>query len=246
MLPRFSPRQPECVLSHWYAVAEGVRFSSEDFYGAVEDELASHQMPRMAKSRVEFHQGGAASDKRVYLRMARERYAFDLCAAPFGKDYFFSLRLVEKPRSWGRLLALLMLLWIAVVVMVQLHDTAPNLLWGTLLIVVIVGALFQGLRMYFRSALEASPSEMMPDFDTYILNLAVIGAVYEAIRKDTYYRQDTRLLYQALITAVVKRKVDEFTAEKGVRLIRTFDYDPVLRDLYKAEVKEPASEPVEV
>src|SRR5205814_777575 len=36
------------------------------------------------------------SAKRDYLRISYGRYSFDLCAAPFGRDYFFSWWLVQR------------------------------------------------------------------------------------------------------------------------------------------------------
>ena len=60
-------------------------------------------IPSMEMSDVEYAEGGLLSDRRLYLRMMRERLAFDLCAAPFGNTYFFSCRTVHSPpelRLW--------------------------------------------------------------------------------------------------------------------------------------------------
>ena len=85
------------VLSHWFTVLDGFSSSTEEFYVAVEKELAARKVPGLAMTRVEFAEGGVLSDRRVYLRMIRERLVFDVCAAPFGRAYFFSVRFAEIP-----------------------------------------------------------------------------------------------------------------------------------------------------
>ena len=85
------------VLNHWIAFLDGFNYSPQEFYAAVEKNLAARKVPSMDISRVEFSEGGALSDKRIYLRMIRERLAFDVCAAPFGTGYFFSCRSVYAP-----------------------------------------------------------------------------------------------------------------------------------------------------
>ena len=235
MLPKAGPKQPSEVLSHWYALVEGAHFSSEDFYSTVEDELARRQMPRLKKSRVEFHQGGVASDKRVYLRLARENYAFDLCAAPFGKDYFFSLRLVEKPRSWLSLFLLCTLSLILLIVFVRVTGNLTMLLalFGVIAVVLIFRRINPGEEKL------VIPAEI-PDIDSFLLNTAIVGKWYEQLRRDTYYRHDTRLLYYQVISEAVKRTAGDYAGEKGINLLETYEYSPIFRELYeKKEVKPP-------
>src|ERR1035438_6432882 len=85
------------VLSHWYTLVPGFNTSSQEFYGSVEEDLKARQVPGLEMSRVDFSEGGILSDKRTYLRMTRERLVFDVCAAPFGVNYFFSCRFAELP-----------------------------------------------------------------------------------------------------------------------------------------------------
>jgi hypothetical protein len=79
----------------------------------------------------------------------------------------------------------------------------------------------------------------MPDFDSLVLGLPVIGEWYEWFRKDTYYRHDTRLMYQVVVCEVMRRRVEELTAAQGVKLIRAYNYNPLLRDFYKVEPLKP-------
>jgi len=50
-------------------------------------------------SRVIWKEGSFLSADRKYLRIERKRYVCDICAAPFGKDFFFSFWGVLLPRS---------------------------------------------------------------------------------------------------------------------------------------------------
>jgi len=45
---------------------------------------------------VEFHEGGALSAKREYLRVLRREHIFDICAAPYGNGFFISWWLGEE------------------------------------------------------------------------------------------------------------------------------------------------------
>src|SRR5665213_2401469 len=85
------------VMEHWYALIPGFTTSTKDFYAAVEKELKDREVPGVEIFYVDFAEGGLLSAKREYLRMTRERLVFDICAAPFGKAYFFSCRFAEIP-----------------------------------------------------------------------------------------------------------------------------------------------------
>ena len=85
------------ILGHWIAFHDNFNFSPQEFYEAIEKELQARKIPGMEISREEFAEGGLISDKRIYLRLFRERLALYTCAAPFGSGYFFSCRTVYVP-----------------------------------------------------------------------------------------------------------------------------------------------------
>jgi hypothetical protein len=87
------------VLSHWYTPVPNFTLSTQEFYTKVEKELTEQKVPDLEISRVEFAEGGLFSAKRQYLRLTRERLVFDICAAPFGVNYFFSCRFAELPEA---------------------------------------------------------------------------------------------------------------------------------------------------
>lgn len=94
---------PATVISHWYHLTEGLQTSPLEFYGAVEQAIATRQVPDVKTLRVDWREGGVLSAKREYLRVRRKDLIFDVCGAPFGNAFFVSWWLGE--RSWAATLA---------------------------------------------------------------------------------------------------------------------------------------------
>src|ERR1039458_5798013 len=91
------------ILDSWIVFADSFSLPPQEFYAAIEKEMNARKIPSMEISREEFSEGGLLSDKRIYLRLFRERLALYTCAAPFGTGYFFSCRTVYVPalvRLW--------------------------------------------------------------------------------------------------------------------------------------------------
>jgi hypothetical protein len=213
------------VMSHWYTPVPGFSLSTQDFYASVEKELEVQKVPGLNLSRVEFAEGGLLSDKRQYLRMTRERLVFDICAAPFGTNYFFSCRFAELPATVS-LISLIILLFVFMAVLFFSLEVL-----GFILSIVFWPVFLVGLAYTLRNAVSLGLSNL----DTWLLKQPVFGPVYERFfRKDTYYRQDTRLMYLTVVEGVVKKLVEEETAAKGVKLLTQYEYGPILGDLYKA------------
>lgn len=212
------------VLNHWIAFVDGFSHSPLEFYTNVEAELAARKIPSMDMSRVEFAEGGLLSGKRTYLRMVRERLAFDACAAPFGTGYFFSCRTVYIPavvRLWH--LIVLMLLFASA------YSLLVRLLGTTFAAIAVVG-LFLALTQVFRNAIALGLS----DLDATLIKTPVIGPIYECwFRKETYYRLDTRLVYLDTVPKLIKDLAEETVGAKGVKLTRQYEQAPVLGELYK-------------
>ena len=212
------------VLDHWISFADGMTFSSQDFYAAVEKELASRKIPGMEISRTEYAEGGLLSDKRIYLRMLRERLAFDACAAPFGNTFFFSCRSVHSPP--------VVRLWHIVAVIVFLNLVAAVLLkyLGMEFAVVAFIALLVAIVETFRNAIILN----LADLDTALMKIPALGPIYERwFRKETYYREDTRLLYLKLVPDIIKKVAGDVAGEKGIKLMQSYERAPILGELYK-------------
>jgi hypothetical protein len=212
------------VLSHWFTVIDAASFSTEEFYREIERELVARKVPGLDLTRVNFREGGLLSDQRVYLRMLRERLVFDVCAAPFGRAYFFSLRFAEIPseiKAWQVAVCLLLLALIGGATVQGLGMEKGLGLAGLILV---------GLVIFLRNVIALH----LLNLDAALIRSPVVGPIYERFfRKETYYRHDTRLLYHEIVSEVVKKKVEEVTAAKGVRLLRTHEHSPILDGLYK-------------
>jgi hypothetical protein len=222
------------VIDHWYSLVPGFNTSTKEFYEAVEKELKERQVPGLEMFHVDFAEGGILSSKREYLRMTRERLVFDICAAPFGSAYFFSCRFAEIPaaiRLWQLLVVL-----IAVLMLVALAFRYLGLILGA--VVLLAGFVF--LIYTLRNAVAMG----LRDLDATLIKSPVVGPIYENwFRKETYYRQDTRLMYRDTVNDVVKAKVEEVTGAKGIELIKFNDYSPILGELYKPTMVEPPQPP---
>ena len=65
------------------------------------------------------------------------------------------------------------------------------------------------------------------DLDAALIRAPIIGAYYEHIlRKETYYRTDTRLAYIEIVDKIVRAHVDEIAVAKGVQLVEYKDATP--------------------
>lgn len=221
------------VLSHWYALFDSGHFSSSDFYDSIEAELKARKLPQLKSSRPEFHEGGALSDKRVYLRLERERYAFDVCAAPFGTGYFFSLRLIEKPRSIGAFTVILVLS-LLVFGFLWSRISFFQILIGAAICIAVSAFILWAIREMGSDPSKPAQGAETSDVDSFVLNAVVIGPLYERVRRDTYHRYDTRLLFQSVVPEIVKRKAADLTAQGGVSLVDAYEFSPLLGEIYRA------------
>jgi len=224
------------ILNHWIAFADGFTISPQEFYSAISKELQARKIPGLEIAEIEYPEGGFLSDKRIYLRLIRERLAFDTCTAPFGTGSFFSFRSVHSPASI-RLWQLLLILLILTV----MFEAMVRLLGQSFAIVAIVTFVF-AVGQVFRNTVAKG----LADLDTTLLKSPIIGPLYErCFRKDTYYREDARLVYLDAVSKLVKDVAEEAAAAKGVKLIRQFERAPILGLLYKPVNSEKKDDPVE-
>jgi hypothetical protein len=217
------------ILDHWISFADGFTFPSQEFYERIEKEISARQIPSMDMSRVEFAEGGVLSARRTYLRMIRERLAFDACAAPFGNVYFFSCRTIYIPavlKLW-HFIAMFLVFGLVFSLLYQL-------LGFTFSVLALVGLLLAILQI-FQNAIGMGLS----DLDSFLMKIPALGPIYERLfRKETYYREDTRLLYLKILPDLIKEIAEEIVAAKGVKLKEQYRRAPVLGELYKREPRE--------
>lgn len=214
------------VLSHWSTLIEEFNTSALDFYAAVEAAIARREIPDVKTSRVEHHESGLLSARREYLRVERGKDVYDLCAAPFGRGYFFSSWLTQKQPGlmtalafMGTFLFVFFLAWaIAGVVVVGIFGQ------------------FLGTAMTFFVMIFASPflfgflaEQWGPET---VAAMPVVGPVYAWIFSPaTYYRTDTALMFQKSVHNAVMEVIDELTTSKGMRALAPEDRKPILAGL---------------
>jgi len=84
-------------LSRWHRLFGGLQESSQKVYAAIEEQVQKQNIPDVKLSRVTYSEKGIFSAKREYLRVKRQGRIFDICAAPFGDNFFVSWWLGETP-----------------------------------------------------------------------------------------------------------------------------------------------------
>jgi hypothetical protein len=237
-LPNFGNWQrskPEEIKS-WRSRADGLSIATEDFYAAVEKELAARQVPGLELSRVRFSEGVLLSGEREYLRMRRERLIFDVGAGMFGTDWFCSCRFAQIPfrlHAWEVLLVLLLLISI-VIGYTELFGIVFGI--GFFLTTAI------GIVLLTRNASALG----LRDFDAWLLQVPVLGAIYEGLirNNESYYLEDARAMYVDTVDAVVRKVVNAMTSGQGVQQIEFVDSKPdthkVLSDLLTRSQPAPA------
>lgn len=214
------------VLNHWIAFADNLQFSGQEFYQRLETQLSERKIPGLEISKVEYSEGGLLADQRIYLRFIRERLAFDTCAAPFGTGYFFSCRTVHSP--------VVVQLWHVLVVLGFL--TGLYCLFAYYLGIVFAAIAVAGLILAVAQVFRNTLTMKLTDLDAMLIKTPVIGPLYEKwFRVDSYYRQDTRLVYLDIVPKLVQSLAEEMTASKGTKLVRQYSRSPVLGELYKPQ-----------
>ena len=179
----------------------------------------------MEISREQFAEGGLLSDRRIYLKMFRERLALYTCAAPFGTGYFFSCRAVYVPalvRLWHILAALLFFALLGEVLIKPL-----GVLFASIAMVTLMFALVGVLRNAAASAIS--------NVDAFLLKIPVVSTIYADWFRadDTYWRVDTRLIYLNRVPALIRELAQEITAANGAKLVEQYRFAPVMGELYK-------------
>ena len=84
------------LAAHWHYSVENLSTSALEFYSEIERVLRAKQV-EVKTERINWREGHVFSAKREYLRVTHQKYVFDICAAPFGVDFFWSWWMGSKP-----------------------------------------------------------------------------------------------------------------------------------------------------
>jgi len=220
------------VVSHWDQLIENFQTSSLEFYNAVEQAVTNRAVPETHWSRIEHKEGGLASANRQYLRMHRGKYAFDICAAPFGNGFFVSWWLTEPPLRFailytlGFLFGLMIAMNIAFTVGFGIGTVIQGYFFGVLFgggcAVFGVPALLWLIGNGMRNGNVSGEST--------VLAMPLIGPIYERIfAPPTFYAIDTVLMFQESVHNAVLEVIDFMTTSKGVQALTESERKPVLK-----------------
>ena len=214
----------ELLADPWCQLIENVSAAPSDVYAAVEKCVEARKVPGLETTREFWHEGGAISAKREYLRFARERLVFEICAAPFGTGFFLSFRAAVIPLVIDPL-AIVCFLFLTGAALAALISVF-GLLWGAIVLVFSLCMLVFSMRTAVASGLT--------NMDRALMKTPLVGPLYELfLRHDTYYRQDTRAMYVHAVQNAVSEAFQSMFGDKSVNLLSATVSKPVLEDIYR-------------
>lgn len=182
------------VISHWHQSVDGLSTSTLEFYAAVEKALRDKEAPDLRIERIAASERGVFSAKREYLGVSYGRLRFDICGAPFGKDFFFSWWLVKRTPGFAALWGCATLIGLPVIVLgfISALGFFKGIVFA-LLAIAVGGAV---LRSAFSDGWSA--------IEDLILAMPVTGIIYARFFKPvTYYSEDTRMMFEESVHRVV-------------------------------------------
>ena len=187
------------VVSHWHQSVEGLSTSTLGFYDSVEKVLRSKEVPELRIERITVSEHGLLSAKREYLRISYGRLSFDICGAPFGKDFFFSWWLVNRTPGFAALWGCATLFGLPLVVLAFIGTM--GFFNGIFFALVSLGVVAATVRSTFADRWSA--------IEDTILAMPIIGPLYKKFVKPvTYYSEDTRLMFEDTVHRIVIQVVE--------------------------------------
>jgi len=213
------PQHPDGVLSHWHTLFEDFSTSTQDFYRLVEEAIRRRNLPGIEISRVLFGEGGIGTAKREYLRISRNRVAFDICSAPYGNGHFFSWWLAKIPAKYG-LLTVLGIVILCLPVWAVFQGILLKMLEGSCFGMILVPLTFLlGIPVILLALGLAVERGLFGD-EEWVLSTPWIGYLYAVVfTPTTYYRLDTAMMFRDSVRVAVNEVINALREEKGLRLL---------------------------
>lgn len=226
------------VVAHWHKLINGLEASPLEFYHHLERRLAECEIKDLKTDRVDLNEGGLLAAKREYLRVQGEHHVFDVCAAPYGRGFFFSSWLRERP---ARLVPLYIVAFIGLAALFYrlVAMLAPESMQaqGSMLLVLsqsigiplallIIAAFGVMLLVALTARLGFhDPSRAMETFP-------LVGGIYRAVFSPaTYYRIDTMLMFKSAVHAAMMEVINGLLTTKGLRALNEAESKPLEKQL---------------
>jgi hypothetical protein len=212
------------VLFHWCELIKDFSASPTEVYAIIEQRVADREVPELENTREMWHEGGALSAKREYLRLARERLVFDICAAPFGTGFFVSFRCSEIPLVIDPLaiFVLLAIIGAALALLVQ----SFGLMWGGIILLFSLSLIVFLLRTAIARGLS--------NVDRTLMKTPLIAPLYEILlRPVTYYRIDSTAMYLQAVQGATAEAFKSIFGDQGVDLLSETVSPPVMDLIYR-------------
>jgi|GEM_PF-666891 len=214
----------ELLAEPWRHLIENFSASPSEVYQNVEKCVDARKIPGIETTREFWHEGGAISAKREYLRFARERLVFEICAAPFGTGFFLSFRAAVIPKTIDPL-AIFLLLAVCGGTLIALVNSF-GLLWGAIILLLTLCVVIFLMR--------TAVAHGLANVDRVLMKTPVLGTLYELfLRRDTYYRLDTTEMYVRAVENAVSEAFQGMFGEHGVNLLSETVSKPLMDEIYR-------------
>jgi hypothetical protein len=201
-------------VSNWHKLFNNFQASPQEFFTAVEQAISKRSIPDVEISRVEWRESGLASAWREYLRVSRGTFVFDICAAPFGTSFFFSWWFAVGRRSSGAATIAAILLF------ALLYWYMP---WWLAL------ALFLGIFVLLGAVVGQGENPLAQQ----IAGIPLLGRAWERLfLPTTYFRLDSRQMYQDSVHSVVMEVIDSLTEAKGFDRLPESERKPMMKEFF--------------
>jgi hypothetical protein len=220
--------QPDFI-SHWGHLFENLQMSPLGFYRSVEAAVQARAIPETHWTQIEHKEAGLGSANRVYIRIHRAKYAFDICAAPFGTGFFVSWWFTEPPLKFALLYTLGFFFGLVIAMDLALAVGAAigaPLGFGTVLggVFAIVGV--PALLWLLGNAMRRGRIRG----ESTVLAVPIVGWIYERVfAPATFYAIDTALMFQDAVHNAVMQVIDCVTENKGVRALTEAERKPIMK-----------------
>lgn len=221
-------------ISHWDQLFENFQTSPLEFYTAVERAVSQRSLPEVHWTRVEHKEGGLASANRQYLRMHRGKYAFDICAAPFGNNFFVSWWLTEPPLKFGFLYTIAFTIGIVILFNIAygLCVAVGTSLFGVGLTAVATGFLGYLVTPVILWFIGNGIRAGVISGESLVLATPIYGWIYEKVfAPTTFYSMDTAIMFEKSVHKAVLDVIDCMTAEKGIRGPTDLERKPIMKSM---------------